>query len=768
MTNKSTKRALVSSLLVLVLCFTMLVGTTFAWFTDSTTSTGNIIKTGNLDIEMFWADGTAAVPAADSNAWTDASATAIFDYDNWEPGYVQVRHIKIANEGSLALKYMVNIKPTGTVSALAEVIDVYFVDPATQIADRNDLTYATKVGTLAGVLNGEVIPGRGDLVKGESDYITIALKMQEEAGNEYMNMSIGSSFSVQILATQLANESDSFGPDYDANATTHVVYDTTKTVKENAAALRTALANATEGDIVIIGAGNWYATKYQAFTVKNDGVTVIGENGAVLGFEEDNANSIFDVYGDNVTIKNLEFNKNYNEANQCILATGAENLTVDSCTFYGKNIKDPNVPTMGIYIFENLDIADDEKNDAVTKYTITNNNFLGAAVGSYKGGANKVTTDPGVATAQVSADMVIANNIFVGANVLIENWRSWSLEANRDHTAVPTIENNIFESPNLCFGNTPHSIYVRCYRQGSPEQILPADYMDNFVANNTVATPANDTVVTYGGVDYVLTSTYGTFYRDNATYGVIAYCYGQSYAVVVNSADEFNSALANGQDFVMTENVTVTGNVITTNGITEAYGNKVGVAQYGGTFDGNGKTLTETGKSAYVIVTHGGTIKNLTIVGGQRGIVIYAPTEDVIIDNVVIDSPGYAINTAEHNGQNLIVTNSTINGWTSLAGLNSVSFTNCNFGENTTKFWQAYGYNQDYDRLIRPYGSATFTECNFEQGYYFDLSALGADSTITLTDCYCNGVEITAENYANYITIELPAGRTVADCIVFN
>ena len=219
----------------------------------------------------------------------------------------------------------------------------------------------------------------------------------------------------------------------------------------------------------------------------------------------------------------------------------------------------------------------------------------------------------------------------------------------------------------------------------------------------------------------------------------------------------------------MTDDLTVTGSVITNNGVTEAYGNKVGVAQYGGTLDGNGNTLTETGSSAYVIVTHGGTIKNLTIVGGGRGIVIYAPTEDVIIDNVVIDGPGYAINTAEHNGQNLIVTNSTVNGWTSLAGMDSVSFTNCNLGENSTKCWQNYGYAQDYDRLIRPYGQAAFTDCIFENGYYIDLSSLAAGNVISLNNCTCDGVVLTAENYADYITIELPGWTSnLNDCVSFN
>ena len=219
MTTKfSTKKALFSSIFALVICFAMLLGTTFAWFTDSVTSANNIIQSGNLDIEMFWADGTKAVPADDSVDWADASEGAIFDYDLWEPGYVQVRHIKIANEGTLALKYMVKIVANGTVSDLSDVIDVYYVDPAVQVADRSALTDANKIGTLTEVLANLSNSANGELLAGEDDTITLALKMQETAGNEYQEKSIGTTFSVQVLATQLAAEEDSFGNDYDADA----------------------------------------------------------------------------------------------------------------------------------------------------------------------------------------------------------------------------------------------------------------------------------------------------------------------------------------------------------------------------------------------------------------------------------------------------------------------------------------------------------------------------------------------------------------------
>ena len=217
MTNtKDTKRALIMSVLTLFICVSMLIGSTFAWFTDSVVSGDNIIASGNLDVGLYWAEGTEAPEKAN---WKDASKGAIFDYDNWEPGYVQVRHIKIANIGSLALKYKVSILANGEVSDLADVIDVYYVDPAVQVASRTALSDTNKIGTLTQVLANLGETGNGTLPAGTSDTITIAFKMQESAGNQYMNKAIGTSFSIVLNATQMTYESDSFDHLYDTDAT---------------------------------------------------------------------------------------------------------------------------------------------------------------------------------------------------------------------------------------------------------------------------------------------------------------------------------------------------------------------------------------------------------------------------------------------------------------------------------------------------------------------------------------------------------------------
>ena len=217
MTKKySTKKSFVFSVISLLLCLSMFVGTTFAWFTDSVSSKNNIIQAGQLDVEMHWADGKDDPATAN---WQDASRGAIFNYEMWEPGYTEVRHIKIANTGSLALQYKVIIVANSVVSKLADAIDVYYIDPATQVSTRYDLDNAQKLGTLTEVLAALGETGTGYLANGESDTITLAFKMQESAGNEYQGIELcEGGFSVQLIATQAVGESDSFGDDYDSNA----------------------------------------------------------------------------------------------------------------------------------------------------------------------------------------------------------------------------------------------------------------------------------------------------------------------------------------------------------------------------------------------------------------------------------------------------------------------------------------------------------------------------------------------------------------------
>ena len=217
---RTTKKSLVSSVVALLLCFSMLLGSTFAWFTDSAISGGNIVQSGRLDVEMYWSE---TLLAADSNEWKNADGVPVFTYDNWEPGYTDIKYVKIKNAGNLALQWRLSIAAEGKVSELADVIDVYYINPVSETVSTLD--DKSSIGVLCDVINthkytsGILLPeGKtsAEYKVGET-ILAIAFHMQEEAGNEYKGKTIGDGFSLSLMATQFSWENDAFNKDYDKN-----------------------------------------------------------------------------------------------------------------------------------------------------------------------------------------------------------------------------------------------------------------------------------------------------------------------------------------------------------------------------------------------------------------------------------------------------------------------------------------------------------------------------------------------------------------------
>jgi len=220
--KKSTKRTLLTSFSSLLICMVMFIGTTFAWFTDNVTSSGNIIKSGNLDLEMYWTDDL------DRGTWYDVedpNHNTIFGYDNWEPGYTEVRYIKIVNKGNLAFNYDLTLTPQNGVGKLAEVINVYFANKEVEVQTREDLSKLGAIGLLSNVLDGGVTASGTLLAASQSSplhksgetIVTIAMNMITTADNDYQDESVGD-FTITALATQAPYEQDSFGSDYDSKA----------------------------------------------------------------------------------------------------------------------------------------------------------------------------------------------------------------------------------------------------------------------------------------------------------------------------------------------------------------------------------------------------------------------------------------------------------------------------------------------------------------------------------------------------------------------
>ncbi len=276
MTKKTTRRALVASVISLVLCFTMLIGTTFAWFTDSVTSGRNRIVAGNLDIELEYYDA-----ATESFKAVNENVKIFNDTALWEPGHTEVAYLKVSNLGTLALKYQLNVNVYSEVAGtnvdneifylsdylVFKVVDIAEAEVGTYTRDTAIAAAGTEMGLRA--YNGETknLDAKNDdptVTVNDEDYVALIIYMPTTVGNEanYMTGTIAPSIEmgVELYATQLAAENDSFGNDYDADAPAITV--------NNTAELQAAIDSAKGGNVIKLAPGN-YGTIYVRPTASN-------------------------------------------------------------------------------------------------------------------------------------------------------------------------------------------------------------------------------------------------------------------------------------------------------------------------------------------------------------------------------------------------------------------------------------------------------------------------------------------------------------------
>ena len=237
MSKNNTKRSLLASVFALVLCVAMLVGSTFAWFTDTATTGVNKIQAGNLDIKVEY--------TLDGETWKDLDgATDIFQKGLWEPGHTEVVALKFKNNGNLALKYNINmnivdetvgINKSEQEYKLSDYLKVKTLSQeASGIGDicigmafsaRNDgLGYtATANFKDATVLDHDLLLAPGEV----GNYLIMKVYMPETVGNEANAISTEKAasinFGLNVVATQVPYEKDSFGNTYDKDATYPVI-----------------------------------------------------------------------------------------------------------------------------------------------------------------------------------------------------------------------------------------------------------------------------------------------------------------------------------------------------------------------------------------------------------------------------------------------------------------------------------------------------------------------------------------------------------------
>jgi len=225
--SKSTKRALISSALALLMCVAMLIGTTFAWFTDTASTGVNKIVSGNLKVDIIGAKSDSHIEKLNFTKAAGAESEALL----WEPGCRYLTDgFRIANKGNLALKWKAEINKDNIVDgkaaptakdgkSLLDVIDFYVV---TKAADGTETAVA--IENFTGKLAANV---------GKSETYYIKGVMQTTAGNDYQDLTLDG-ITITVYATQDTVENDSFNDQYDKDAGYPVA---------SAAEMKEALAN---------------------------------------------------------------------------------------------------------------------------------------------------------------------------------------------------------------------------------------------------------------------------------------------------------------------------------------------------------------------------------------------------------------------------------------------------------------------------------------------------------------------------------------------
>ena len=221
--------------------------------------------------------------------------------------------------------------------------------------------------------------------------------------------------------------------------------------------------------------------------------------------------------------------------------------------------------------------------------------------------------------------------------------------------------------------------------------------------------------------------------KNGSTWYVVA----EEIDAVAETLSDLSEALANGENVALLNDIAVAKADAGSNG----YG-ATGISQLnGGVIDGNGNDISVNAWGTWdsAINTTGGTIKNINVTGGMRGIFVNHNSTNnskVILENVTIDGTVYTISCDQGTNQGLEAYNSTFNGWTSYAAtIGAVKFDGCSFGEG-----QGYAY-------CRPYADTEFVNCDFAAGYEIDPVA-----AVTFENCTFAGVALTDANLAELVS----------------
>ena len=225
-TKRSTKSAILTSMLSIILCITMLLGSTFAWFSHTASSQSNRIVSGNLKVDLLMdknKTGNVDEYVSIRDGFGDIFSEAAGNSFRWEPGKTEIVYLQVKNSGSQALRYNVELLVSGSnYGVLADALSFAVIEGKKAgnpeyatweaIVEAADKTGGLSAGYVTVFSNGIALAKA-------SDYFALVVHMDEDAGSEYMGENI--SIDVRVTATQAVEEQDSFSNTYDE----HAVYD---------------------------------------------------------------------------------------------------------------------------------------------------------------------------------------------------------------------------------------------------------------------------------------------------------------------------------------------------------------------------------------------------------------------------------------------------------------------------------------------------------------------------------------------------------------
>ena len=769
MSKKSTKKALAMSVISLLACVAMLVSTTFAWFTDSVTSANNVIKSGNLDIELEYWNGTE---------WLDVSGKAdILTNDLFEPGVVEVAYLRLANVGSLALKYAfgVNIvsETPGVNQANASFnLSDYIEFGVVEGVNGENAAYADRKTAVAALSGSQPISqGYGkaaNMMAGEDLYLALVVYMPESVDNVANHHGIDIpqiDLGINVFATQYTYEEDSFDETYDAASAAFTVAEANALMADGKAATLVnciepdgilnvpasytgtlTLVNSTiksvqaaqDADIVIkgnvvINAKGVSRADFDGSAISAKGDLTISGNGILTAIAAD-ANGAFGIGG--MEVKSVTIN----DITIDYVSGGYVQPNFINDTKYGKS-----EPEGGAAIGS-------AQNGAVINLTnVTINKAEGgskaAAIGArYWTGVTINITDcyinaiGGNASAAIGSSRVSSGaaengtTINISDSTIVAQGGQYAAGIGSGYdthcaSAQPLCTINIADSDITAIGGQ----YAAGVGTGYHNAALAGE-----IKNSTVNATSGDKFykdayteamdIGFGVVDParegVQTDSY-IIYN-----GVKILC----NAVNVATVDDLKTALEAGKNVVMENDLTVKAGEVMVNG---------------GLLDGGDATviLTSGITTNSILGATGGTIRNVVVDGAGKscqgigaGMTDANPlTKDLYLDNVVVDNVMYAVIGTANDGVKVIVTDSELYGaFSYLYASVEISDSILGCGWSMMAFYEIGG-------------NADFTNCAFVDDYCFMAYDFAAGSTVTFTNCTVDGTQLTADNFKSLL-----------------